>query len=45
MAKVDISLTNTAIVGLMAFAFIVIAKMVIRSFPVPAIVRTTADMV
>ncbi len=45
MADVDITFTNGLKIGLLAFAFIVIAKMAIRSFPVPAIVRTTADLV
>lgn len=44
MAKVDLTLTNWATIGLLAFTFIVVAKMAIRSFPVPAIVRQTADM-
>ncbi len=45
MAKVDITLTNTAIVALMAFVGIVIIKMAIRALPVPQIVRTYSDVV
>lgn len=45
MAKTDITLTNWAIVGLLAFTFIVVIKMAIRLVPTPAIVRQAADMV
>lgn len=45
MADVDLTLTNMAKVGLLAFAFIVIIKLAIRSLPTPAIVRQAADMV
>lgn len=45
MAQVDVTIRNTIIVGLMAFAFIVLAKTIIRSVPTPQIVRQAADMV
>ncbi len=44
MAKVDLTLTNWVIVGLLAFTFIVVGKMAIRAFPTPAIVRQAADI-
>lgn len=45
MAQVDITFTNLAIVGLLAFVGIVLIKMLIRSLPVPAIVRQYSDLV
>jgi hypothetical protein len=45
VARVDITLTNLAVVGLMAFVGIVVIKMVIRAAPVPAMIRQYADLV
>jgi hypothetical protein len=45
VSQVDPTLSNLAIVGLMAFVGIVIIKMIIRAAPVPAIVRQYADLV
>jgi hypothetical protein len=45
VARVDITFTNLATVGLMAFVGIVLIKMVIRALPVPAVVRQYSDLV